>query len=415
MYETAASILYRNSGSEGWPRHYQNQDLYTFEQHFIYEYARTSLYEWQKHLGMLNPFAEVYYPPTEKKMRETNETSNGLEEMEKDSEDKEIPNDTEKEKDWKQTRKGPKVQYKEKNVHGKNGENKNQYSALDDGNNEEKEVEDSPNVNVDIKFGCIQEDESSVKYDVNEMGIKEMEEIIKQQKENDLKREREEIGSINECSSRASVSTEDQEDDMKQVNDELLQDAEEDFIDAFSIREVKEDKIVNYKEKIEAVEYQNALLSSRLEQSEKNEDTLSKDIKLLKENLNDERMKLALVETNYRNLQEEKHHMESEMEKGKEIWNEKEVELENQIKSLKDEKVVLKEECVSVRKKLDEYEDEMKKLKNEFLKVKNKCTEYGQEVWKLRNLKERVEERERKKNKRFGRNVREVDKYGKLK
>lgn len=286
---------------------------------------------------------------------------------------------------------------------------------MDDGNDEEEEVEDSPNVNVDIKFGCIQEDESSVKYDVNEIDIEEMEEIIKQQKENDLKREREEIGSINECSSRALVSTEDQEDDMKQVNDELLHDAKEDFIDAFSTREVKEDKIVNYKEKIEAVKYQNTLLSSRLEQSEKNEDALSKDIKLLKENLNDERMKLALVETNYRNLQEEKHHMESEMEKGKEIWNEKEVELENQIKSLKDEKVVLKEECVSVRKKSDEYEDEMKKLKNEFLKVKNKCTEYGQEVWKLRNLKERVEERERKKNKRFGRNVREVDKYGKLK
>ena len=86
-------------------------------------------------------------------MRETNETSNGLEETEKDSEDKEIPNDTEKEKDWKQTRKGPKVQYKEKNVHGKNGENKNQYSVLDDGNDEEEEVEDSPNVNVDIKIG----------------------------------------------------------------------------------------------------------------------------------------------------------------------------------------------------------------------------------------------------------------------
>ena len=62
MYETVASILYRNPGLEGWLCHYQTQDLYMFEWHFIYEFAKMSLYEWQKQLGMLNPLAEVYYP-----------------------------------------------------------------------------------------------------------------------------------------------------------------------------------------------------------------------------------------------------------------------------------------------------------------------------------------------------------------
>ena len=74
MYETAASILYRNPESEGWPRYYQTQDLYMFEQHFIYEFAKMSLYEWQKQLGMLNPLAEVYYPPTDVFAHEKNLT-----------------------------------------------------------------------------------------------------------------------------------------------------------------------------------------------------------------------------------------------------------------------------------------------------------------------------------------------------
>ena len=87
MYETAASILYRNLGSEGWPRHYQTQDLYTFEWHFIYEFAKTSLYEWQKQLGMLNPLAEVYYPPTNVFAHEKKSNKNEIQTQEKDQED----------------------------------------------------------------------------------------------------------------------------------------------------------------------------------------------------------------------------------------------------------------------------------------------------------------------------------------
>ena len=36
------------------------------ERYLIYEYAKTSLYEWQINLGMLSPHAEPFYPETEK-------------------------------------------------------------------------------------------------------------------------------------------------------------------------------------------------------------------------------------------------------------------------------------------------------------------------------------------------------------
>ena len=47
-----------------------------FEWHFIYEFAKTSLYEWQKQLGMLSPYAEVYYLPMDKFAREQNTNEN---------------------------------------------------------------------------------------------------------------------------------------------------------------------------------------------------------------------------------------------------------------------------------------------------------------------------------------------------
>ena len=84
MYEIAASILYRNPGLEGWLHHYQTQDLYTFERHFIYEFAKMSLYEWQKQLGMLNLLAEVYYPPTDVFAREKKSNENEIQIQEKD-------------------------------------------------------------------------------------------------------------------------------------------------------------------------------------------------------------------------------------------------------------------------------------------------------------------------------------------
>ena len=73
------SIFYTN---------YPNQDLYTFEQHFIYEFAKTSLYEWQKQLGMLSPYAEVYYLPTDKSAGEQSTNKNETSIKGKDQEEK---------------------------------------------------------------------------------------------------------------------------------------------------------------------------------------------------------------------------------------------------------------------------------------------------------------------------------------
>ena len=67
MCGTAASVLYRNLGSDGWPRqYYRDQDICTLERYLIYEYAKMSLYEWQINLGMLSPYAELFYPGMEK-------------------------------------------------------------------------------------------------------------------------------------------------------------------------------------------------------------------------------------------------------------------------------------------------------------------------------------------------------------
>ena len=91
-------MLYRNSGSTGWPHNYPNQDLYTFERHFIYEFAKTSLYEWQKQLGMLSLYAEVYYLPTDNSARGINTNENETSTKRKDHE-KKINTDTKKEEE----------------------------------------------------------------------------------------------------------------------------------------------------------------------------------------------------------------------------------------------------------------------------------------------------------------------------
>ena len=67
MYGTAASFLYKTLGSEGQSRYYyQDQKTITIEQYLLYEYVKTDLYEWQLRLGMLSPYAEPYYPITER-------------------------------------------------------------------------------------------------------------------------------------------------------------------------------------------------------------------------------------------------------------------------------------------------------------------------------------------------------------
>jgi len=72
MYRTEASTLYRNLGSDGWPRHYYpDQNTYALERYLLLEYVKTDLYERQKRLGMLSPHAEPFILETEKLARET--------------------------------------------------------------------------------------------------------------------------------------------------------------------------------------------------------------------------------------------------------------------------------------------------------------------------------------------------------
>ena len=104
MNGTATSVLYRNLGLEAWPRQYHYQDLYTLERQLIYEYAKMCIYEKQKQLGMLSPFAEPYHHRTETSVREkipteTTETSEEKIIEEEKLCTKEITQDTEKDQD----------------------------------------------------------------------------------------------------------------------------------------------------------------------------------------------------------------------------------------------------------------------------------------------------------------------------
>ena len=84
MYGTMALFLYRTIGSEGWSRQlYQNQQFNTLEQYLLYEYIKTDLYERQLKLGMLSPYADPFYPPTNNILREKDRTENPKEETEK--------------------------------------------------------------------------------------------------------------------------------------------------------------------------------------------------------------------------------------------------------------------------------------------------------------------------------------------
>ena len=67
----------------------------TLEQYLLYEYVKTDLYKRQLRLGMLSPYAEPFYPVTEKNSREvdTKEKTNGTKnkkELKKQSEVTEI-------------------------------------------------------------------------------------------------------------------------------------------------------------------------------------------------------------------------------------------------------------------------------------------------------------------------------------
>ena len=199
MNETAAPMLYRNSGSTGWLHNYQNQELYTFERHFIYEFAKTSLYEWQKQLGMLSPYAEVYYLLTDKSAREqnTNETETSTQGKDYDEKEK-ITIDTNKEdirinintipkpNEWKKvrakkTKRAETTKSESPNEKDKLEEYNNQYSSLDEGNDivkveETMDKDDSKGDEEDVGRGYVKEE--CEKYNIDKVSMEVLEREI---------------------------------------------------------------------------------------------------------------------------------------------------------------------------------------------------------------------------------------------
>ena len=53
------------------------------EQYLLYKYVKIDLYERQLKLGILSPYADPYYLPTDNLLREKDWTENSKEEMEK--------------------------------------------------------------------------------------------------------------------------------------------------------------------------------------------------------------------------------------------------------------------------------------------------------------------------------------------
>ena len=217
MNETATPMLYRNLGSTGWQHNYQNQDLYTFERQFIYEFAKTSLYEWQKQLGMLSPYAEVYYLPTDKSAQEQNTNKNETSIKGKDQEEKKTTvqtNDKENEakhnndktnednksvntkkkkstqeninvikEDWVQVKYNAKTKEVHEAIQRDYINNiKNSYAALKEDDEKEDEEDDIKKVSVAKKAA----EEYRIMYNVNDITIDEMEQVINDFKKNDV-------------------------------------------------------------------------------------------------------------------------------------------------------------------------------------------------------------------------------------
>ena len=71
MYTTlpSAAGFDQNAGWSAGSRGYFSTDLYTIERHLIIKCLETLLYEKQQYLGMLNPYADEYFPSTEKRYK----------------------------------------------------------------------------------------------------------------------------------------------------------------------------------------------------------------------------------------------------------------------------------------------------------------------------------------------------------
>ena len=81
MYRILGSIIRRNLGENETPCH---KEMDIKERQLVYEYMKTIVYRNQKLLGMLSPFAELFYPTTEIKVMKM-ETQNRKENDQKNN------------------------------------------------------------------------------------------------------------------------------------------------------------------------------------------------------------------------------------------------------------------------------------------------------------------------------------------
>ena len=77
MYETAATLLGQVSAVPAY-----QEGLYTPERHIHYLVMETFIYEYRKYIGMLNVYAEPYYPLTDRNHNTTEKFTDGKIEVE---------------------------------------------------------------------------------------------------------------------------------------------------------------------------------------------------------------------------------------------------------------------------------------------------------------------------------------------
>ena len=178
---------------------------------FYLRVSKTSLYEWQKQLGMLSPHAEVYYLPTDNFAREQNTNENEISTQGKDQE-KNIRIDTNnkdiretinfntntipKPNEWKKVhvKKSNRVDStnkespKEKNKLDKKKNTSNYFSIAQD--NEHKEEIESGSEDEDNEV-CKEASDDSDKvkstYDIESMSIEELKMYLTQDIEDNVR------------------------------------------------------------------------------------------------------------------------------------------------------------------------------------------------------------------------------------
>ena len=316
MYTTRGVFFQNNLSQNVRPR----RNLLAHEELFLYEYARYLLHEQLVSEGLLSPYADPFQPPTDRLHRETernnNEQRNNIDKeiiaakLNKETKDIFLQEEKSEDKEngeWKTVKGNSQGTYMQTSNNIQEEIEKEKKGGYYDGLQEEEEGQE------EIRQGMIEKEveEKSAKdtkgipeiqhkrdigkKDINNMSISELEYELTEtcgnkdwksvhlemtedhdadirmktaegDLEKDVKRECEELGGTNDCRLVSSVLTEEQDDKIKNFNAELLYDTEENFIsNVDSIGDVKDDELTTYKQEIEAVRYNNVLLSSRLE------------------------------------------------------------------------------------------------------------------------------------------------------